>query len=151
MSENHCMHINACGRAQYPEGIKWTRQRRDVYDVLSQAKEPLTAAQIYSRLDTDEEESVYAVSTIYRILSSFVEKGFVEKSSWMSDGTIVYELQRGTHTHYAVCMQCHKKIPLSHCPFVQLNLQKEAEDFTVVSHKLEIYGYCKDCRTKKKD
>ncbi len=32
---------------QYPQGIKWTKQRKCVYQVLSEAREPLSAQQIY--------------------------------------------------------------------------------------------------------
>ena len=32
---------------EYPAGLKWTRQRKLVYKILWEAKEPLNAAQIY--------------------------------------------------------------------------------------------------------
>ena len=130
---------------QYPKGIKWTKQRKAVYEVLWQAKEPLSAVQIYHGMDR-EEQSAYAVSTVYRILATFEEKGIVNKTTWMGDGTVVYELNRGEHTHYAVCLECHKRIALSACPFAHVHLEQETEDFTVTGHKLELYGYCKECK-----
>lgn len=130
---------------QYPQGIKWTKQRKAVYAVLWQAKEPLSAVQIYHGVDKSQEE-MYAVSTIYRILAAFEEKGLVSRTNWMGDGTVVYELNRGGHTHYAVCLECHKRIPLQSCPFAHIHLEKETGDFTITAHKLELYGYCKDCR-----
>lgn len=131
---------------EYPAGMKWTRQRRDVYGVLAQAKEPLSAVQIYHRIDRQGDDTGYAVSTIYRILSAFEEKGLVSKSAWMADGTVVYELNRGGHTHYAVCLECHKRVALQSCPFAHIHLDSEAEDFTVTGHKLELYGYCRECQ-----
>lgn len=136
----------AQGALQYPKGIKWTKQRKDVYMVLWEATEPLSAVQIYNRMDTSEEAGMYAVSTIYRILAAFEEKGLVSKTTWMGDGTVVYELNRGEHTHYAVCLECHKRIALPHCPFAHVHLEHETEDFTITGHKLELYGYCKDCK-----
>lgn len=133
---------------QYPQGMKWTRQRKHVYEVLWQAKEPLSAVQIYNRVDKSEEEGMYAVSTIYRILAAFEEKGLVNKTTWMGDGTVVYELNRGEHTHYAVCLECHKRIALPSCPFAHVHLEQETGDFTVTGHKLELYGYCKSCKSK---
>lgn len=139
---------------EYPSGIKWTRQRKTVYDVLKQAQEPMNAVQIF-RLAEQRCEETYALSTIYRILSAFEERGIVEKNTWPEDGTVVYELERGEHTHYAVCLECHKRIPLHSCPFSMARLagththgagQDEMDDFAVVSHKVELYGYCKDCR-----
>lgn len=130
----------------YPQGIKWTKQRKNVYAVLQEAAEPLNALQIYHLAEELAEGGEYALSTIYRILSAFEEKGLVSKTTWMGDGTVVYELNRGEHIHYAVCLECHKRIALQGCPFTHVHLGQETGDFTVTGHKLELYGYCKDCR-----
>lgn len=130
---------------KYPGGIKWTRQRKTVYDVLEQAVEPLSAVQIYQRVCESERDAAYAMSTIYRILSAFEDKTLISRTTWMGDGTAVYELTRGEHTHYAVCLECHRRIPLSCCPFAGLSLEQEADGFTVTGHKLELYGYCRQC------
>ena len=129
----------------YPQGIKWTKQRKDVYQVLLDATEPLSAVAIYQRIAKDKAGN-YAVSTIYRILATFEEHDFVTKTNWMGDGTVVYELNRGDHTHYAICLECHKRIQLPDCPFTHIHLEQETEDFTVTGHKLELYGFCKNCR-----
>ena len=62
---------------EYPQGIKWTKQRKAVYEVLTEEGEPLSAAQIYSRILKNTEEADCAISTIYRILLVFEEKGHV--------------------------------------------------------------------------
>lgn len=135
----------------YPQGIKWTRQRKDVYDVLESATEPLSAVQIYNQIEKNKKEGNYAVSTIYRILTTFEEQELVNKTSWMNEGNYVYELNRGGHTHYAVCLNCHKRIPLQACPFEHMHIHSHEEEdletdgFTVTGHKLELYGYCKTC------
>lgn len=134
---------------KYPEGIKWTRQRRDVYDVLFEAKEPLSAIQIYnSILVGGEGQENYAVSTIYRILTAFEEKSLVTRSNWPDSGTFVYELNRGEHVHYAICLSCHKHIPLQACPFAHMHMPETDRDFRVIGHKLELYGYCGECRAE---
>lgn len=141
----------------YPQGIKWTRQRKDVYHVLEGATEPLSAVQIYNHIEKTENDGNYAISTIYRILTTFEEQGLVNKTNWMGDGTYVYELNRGEHTHYAVCLNCHKRIPLHACPFEHMHVHNhddhdlEADGFTVISHKLELYGYCSTCNLQQKD
>lgn len=130
----------------YPGGLKWTRQRKKVYRVLWEAEEPLSATQIYNLVEQQTDGEEYAPSTIYRILAAFEENGLVEKTTWMGDGTVVYVLNRGEHTHYAVCLECHRRIPLQSCPFAHIHLEKETGDFIITSHKLEVYGYCKDCK-----
>lgn len=136
-------------KQEYPSGMKWTKQRKEVYHVLDQAQCPLSAVQIYHRIVRKEEEGGYALSTIYRILSAFEEHDLVIRSNWMGDGTVVYQLNRGEHTHYAVCLDCHKRFPLHSCPFEHAHLEDGAGDFTVTGHKLELYGYCKECFCRK--
>lgn len=144
-----------CSEKSYPQGIKWTRQRKDVYQVLLDATEPLSAVQIYDRILKMESSERYAISTIYRILTAFEENDIVIKSNWMGGNIIVYELNRGEHTHYAMCLNCHKRIPLHECPFEHHHVEsmhdeKELADagFQVTGHKLELYGYCKQCQGK---
>lgn len=140
-------------KSEYPQGIKWTRQRKCVYQVLSRAKEPLSAQQIYLLAEESGEHETYALSTIYRILSAFEENGLVSSSTWMGEDTVLYELERGEHTHYAVCLDCHKRIPLHSCPLSIGHLghrhsdrEEQLQDFTVIGHKVELYGYCSKCR-----
>ena len=133
-------------KREFPQGIRWTKQRKNVYAVLQDAGEPLTPVQIYHLAEKLADGEEYALSTIYRILAVFEEKGMVSKTAWIGDGTMVYELNRGEHTHYAICLECHKRIPLPHCPFAHIALEKDTDGFVVTGHKLELYGYCKDCR-----
>ncbi|MBQ7954689.1 MAG: transcriptional repressor [Lachnospiraceae bacterium] len=143
------MHNHVCDTTtSYPAGMKWTKQRKDVYHVLAHAHEPMSAVQIYQQIEK-EESAGYALSTIYRILTAFEEKGYVSKSTFMGDGTVVYEWNKGEHTHYALCLSCHKRVALPSCPFEHVHLESDAGDFTVTGHKLELYGYCKDCEKQK--
>ena len=41
---------------EYPAGLKWTKQRKRVYEILKEATEPLSAAQIYARMEGWEQE-----------------------------------------------------------------------------------------------
>lgn len=132
----------------YPAGMKWTKQRKDVYRVLRSAKEPLSPVQIYQQILRRGEGAGYAVSTIYRILTAFEEADFVEKSAFMGDGTATYTWKRDVHTHYAVCLVCHKKVALQTCPFEHIHMNTDMGNFVVTGHRLELYGYCQDCGKK---
>lgn len=130
----------------YPTGIKWTKQRKDVYHILLDATEPLSAQEIYNKFLEKNKQAGCAVSTIYRILLAFEEKDMVTKSTLMGADTALYAWNRGEHQHYAICMNCHKRIPLKNCPFEHLHEPVEGEDFLVTGHRVELYGYCKECR-----
>lgn len=132
----------------WAEGIKRTKQREDVCRVLMQAEKPLSAAEIYNRIVQENSQTNYAVSTVYRSLTVFEGKGFVIKSTLMGEDTAVYEWNCGKHKHYAICLKCHKLVPLKTCPFEHIKVDTSDEDFTVTSHKLEIYGYCNQCKNE---
>ena len=139
---------------KWPEGIKWTKQRKDIFEVLKWAKKPVSAHDIYQEILklNEVDASNFAISTVYRSLAIFEEKGLVEKSVLLGSDTAVYELTDGHHKHYAVCLSCHKLVPLKHCPFEHVehdHMESEDGEFVVTGHKLELYGYCKECTMSK--
>ena len=87
---------------QWPVGIKRTRQREDVFRVLTEAEEPLTAMEIFRRVIANTQDSNYAISTIYRSLAVFEENHLVEKTTLMGEDMAVYEWKREQHKHYAI-------------------------------------------------
>ena len=110
---------------EYPTGIKWTKQRKDVYEVILGAHEPLSALQIYNSIAKNAQTANYAVSTIYRILATFEEHGIVNKTASMRDGMAIYERKSDHHTHYAVCLDCHKRVPMQACPITHIDLDAQ--------------------------
>lgn len=131
---------------QWPAGLKRTKPREVVFDVLCAAEQPLDVPELYRRVS--EIQDGLAVSTIYRALSVFEEHGLVTKTTMMDGGSALYTLRRADHAHYAICLKCHRQIPLKHCPLEHLPIQEEADGFTITNHRLELYGYCSQCRKK---
>ena len=132
----------------WPEGVKKTKQRIDIYKVLYLADEPLSAAQIYSALNEKASKEMYAFSTVYRNLLAFEKAGMIEKSVLTTEDNAVYELKKQTHRHYAVCLNCHEKFTISTCPLHEISkdLETTLPGFEVTGHHLEIYGYCSKCK-----
>lgn len=126
---------------KWPEGIKKTKQRKEVYNVLLNANSPMSAVDIYKHVPE------YALSTIYRILAAFEEKNMVLKSNIPGEDIAVYEINRGVHKHYAMCLSCHELVALKKCPFESAYIETQ-DDFEITGHKIEIYGYCNKCREK---
>lgn len=130
---------------KFPADIKKTKQREEIFRILTSAPKPMSAVDIYNCLLKTMPDTGFAISTVYRSLAVFEEKGYVAKTSLVGSDMSYYEWCQGQHRHYAVCLKCHKLIPLRDCPFEHMELDA-AEDFTVTGHKLELYGYCKGCR-----
>lgn len=132
---------------KWPAGIKKTKQRKNVLAVLESSEKPLSASEICSKMEKNG-DAVW-LSTVYRVLELFVEKGMVIKTNMMNNEMALYELNRFKHKHYAICMHCHKILAMDNCPMEKFIPELEDdEDFQVMGHNLEVYGLCKDCSSK---
>lgn len=129
----------------WPAGIKRTRQRESVLSILENSEKPLSAADIYSEMEKNGETAW--MSTVYRVLELFIKHDMVIKTNVMNHEMAVYELNRFEHKHYAVCINCHKMISMDNCPMDKSIPELEDNGFRVMGHNLEIFGYCKDCKT----
>jgi Fur family transcriptional regulator, ferric uptake regulator len=130
------------------EGIKNTKRRNAIMKVLENAETPLTVEEIFLALK-DEHASIW-LSTVYRTLEILTEKELVIKSTIIGDDRARYELNHNDHKHHVVCVECHKRFSFEDCPVNDFEKAlKERMDFNVTGHKLEIYGYCKDCQLDK--
>ena len=133
----------------WPVGMKHTKQREEVYEVLLRAEYPVSAADIFAELSRKSVRPCRTnLSTVYRVLDAFEQHEVVERTAMPGEDTAYYKLAAGTHTHYATCLGCHKQFPLSGCPVAELKLTAGDDDFIITGHRIEIFGYCKDCNAK---
>ena len=129
----------------WPENLKKTKQREQVLQLLEDARQPLSAVELYRALVQLGKDM--PLSTIYRVLTAFEEAGLVEKYILSGQESKLYRL-RGHHEHFAICLGCHRQFPLKECPLERMGVQTEEEEFTVTDHRLELYGYCKECQKR---
>ena len=99
-------------------GLKCTKQRISVMQVLSDADAPLTVENIYDKVDG------MSLSTVYRIAEKLCEKGIVSKHTIQDSDKFYYELINGEHLPhidnftvtghkleiYGYCDKCQKKL-----------------------------------------
>lgn len=135
-------------RSAFPErlhGLRMTRARRGILSILTSSTVPMTVEDILAALR--RRESSVVLSTVYRNVDSLVTQGSVRRIALPDGERALFELARGPHRHYAVCLTCHRVIPLDGCPVEQYaNDAGLRLDFQVTSHTLVLYGYCRDCR-----
>ncbi|MDR0433704.1 MAG: transcriptional repressor [Gracilibacteraceae bacterium] len=128
---------------EWPAGVKKTRQRQAVLALLEQAEKPISAADIFTGTAAAGQD--ISLSTIYRILNYMEKKGVVAKAKLARSESVLYELNRFRHRHYAVCVICHRIISVNNCPLENFILNIAENDFRVTGHNVEIYGYCREC------
>jgi Fur family transcriptional regulator, ferric uptake regulator len=128
--------------------IKNTKQRNLVLDVLKASVTPLTVEDIFRK--TLKGNGSVNLSSVYRILDLFVEKGLVIRSMLPEENRAVYEISSLEHRHYLVCVKCKTIVPLEYCPLKGYEETLEQKtDFDILGHRLNVFGYCPKCRKSK--
>ncbi len=126
------------------KGLKNTKNRKLILDCLNKLNKPVTAEELYFLLKDENVD----LSTIYRTLNSFYEKGIVKKEINSSKKNI-FIVDNDNDSHVLVCKICHKRIPLHGCPYHKVNKKIEkATGFIVEDQNTEIYGVCPECQKK---
>jgi Fur family ferric uptake transcriptional regulator len=127
------------------KGLKKTKQRNEIVEMIAHAKQPLTAEEIYLKLT--KLKIVINLSTVYRTLETLVSKGVLTKVTLDNEAKNRYELVEGDdHHHHLICLTCNKIVSIELCPLDSFEKQvAKSYDFIVKKHKLELYGYCDKC------
>lgn len=127
-------------------GLRATENRKLVLKVIEEKQEPLTADEIFSQVRQQRELNF---STVYRILSALTEKNLIIKCIG-GDGISYFQLNNHNHSHYLVCSECHKRVPIDGCPLNEIgNKLGEKTGFHITGHNLEFIGECPECIKKK--
>lgn len=128
-------------------GLKNTKKRTAILDILEQSDQPLAADQVFLEL---KKRGVPAnLSTVYRILEVLSDKKLIVKLTIPGDSKTLFEYNRKVHRHYLICLGCKKIMAIGRCPLAdyEKSLAKET-NYAIAGHKLDIYGYCPECRAK---
>lgn len=130
--------------------LKVTRTGAAVIRLLAE-RAPLSVPELCERL---QENNIPAnKTTVYRLLKKLAVAGVARELS-LQPGILHFELndQHRHHHHHLVCQSCRKVEHLAH-EIVEKSVRKlETElarvtDFTDITHSLEFYGYCRQCRS----
>jgi Fur family transcriptional regulator, ferric uptake regulator len=147
--EGKCMEMEGPDNREIfaKHGLKNTKHRNLIYDILRNAELPLTTESIYLMLK--EVDTSISFSTVYRVLDVFASKGLVVKSGIGEDNRAAFELNRMEHRHHLICVGCRKMIAIEGCPLELFEKSLENKThFDITAHKLEIFGYCPNCKGK---
>lgn len=128
-------------------GPRQTRQKSLILETIRQACEPMTADQILTSARATL--PVLALTTVYRNLEQLSSQRTITRLIY-PDGITRYKLAEPAHNHQLICLGCARKVDIGHCPLESLARQIESETgFEIVSHHLDLYGYCEDCKAAK--
>ncbi|MBA3800127.1 MAG: transcriptional repressor [Actinomycetota bacterium] len=129
-----------------PSVVRATRQRTAIGELLDGLTDFRSAQDIHHLLRTAGDG--IGLSTVYRTLQTLADAGEVDVIQ-TADGESVYRKCSDVHHHHLVCRDCGHTVEVAG-PAVERWADKMADEhgFTDVSHTLEIFGLCADCRGK---
>ena len=126
-------------------GLRCTGKRLAILDSLAGAPHPMDVEEIHKSLMSRGIR--LSLSTVYRALEDMEEAGIVSRMSLGESGRMYVELCSIGHRHYLRCLGCNKLLPLDSCPISSYQKKLEEETgYSILGHRLDIYGYCPQCR-----
>ena len=126
-------------------GLKVTHQREEIAQTFLDSTRHLSAEELYRLIQKGHPEM--GLSTIYRTLKLLVEAGLASQREF-GDAITRYEpVAGGRHHDHLICVNCGAIIEFQNQKIEELQKEvAENNNFTVLQHKLELYGYCEKCR-----
>lgn len=128
-------------------GLRNTRQRRAVLEVLGRCPEFASAQELHARLT--EAGGTVGLTTVYRTLRELVRAGLVDVVR--DEGGERLYLRRPTdeHRHYLICRCCGRSQAVD-AEAVERWAAGLAEvtGFAELEHTLELSGVCGPCRSE---
>lgn len=126
-------------------GLKTTRQRTLIMETFFQSGGHQSVEEVWARVrKTDTRVSV---ATVYRTMKLLAESGLAHARDF-GDGQTRYEAALGRHHHdHLICTNCKKIIEFENDRIEALqDVVARRHGFKVNSHKMELYGLCRDCQ-----
>lgn len=127
------------------QGLRYTKQREEILDAFLSSGGHITADEIFEKVKKKDSSIGYA--TVHRNLSLLLDSGLAEEIKVGKGKTRYEQMHMRRHHDHLICLRCGKFIEV-----IDENIERlqdklaEDNDFVPLRHKLEIYGYCKDCR-----
>ena len=129
-------------------GVRLTRQRRILLDLIDQSGRHLDAESLY-QLAKEKDPKLNRV-TVYRTLKLLKAGGLVDELDLMHYGgdQHYYETRLKQEHAHIICLRCGKVEEFFGEPLNKLRRQVEAHfGFDIIRARTEIGGYCPHCQS----
>lgn len=119
-----------------------TAQRALIEDALVEAKDFVSAQDLHARLRAGG--NPVGLATVYRNLNDLASSGAADTIQ-MNGTEQLFRHCGDEHHHHLVCVDCGRTIEIAeHDDWVESVARRKR--FTLISHTIEIFGRCPDCR-----
>ncbi len=137
--------FQAFSRYLTDHGLKHSRQRETILRFFLDTDGHLTADDLYRLIHYHHPE--IGRTTIYRTLKLLCEAKLAEPIE-LKDGLIRFEHRFGLKHHdHMICSDCGIILEFRSAEIEKLQSKiAESFDFTIDSHRLQLFGVCRNCR-----
>lgn len=126
-------------------GYKITPQRVAVLRAINNTREHLTPVALYQKVR--REQPGIGLVTVYRTLNILGELGLVCEVVRDGNNSRSYVVSPLQHHGHLICSECSTVVDFTGCNLDDLEHRLSHETgFAIESHRLEFYGYCRDCQ-----
>lgn len=128
------------------KGYRVTKQRLTILNALRNTTTHPTAEELYNMVKPHAPN--ISLGTVYRTLDLFEELGLLQK---LPLGKSPSRYNGNVEMHYhAICLICGRVFDVNEPALGDLGKRfSEETGFEITGYKLEFYGYCKECSSKK--
>ncbi|MFC5468595.1 Fur family transcriptional regulator [Cohnella suwonensis] len=124
-------------------GVRMTPQRYAILQYLIESYTHPTADDIFRALSPQFPS--LSVATVYNNLKVFVDTGLVRELKYGDDSSR-FDADMSDHYH-VTCTKCGTIVDFDHPPVLEVErAASSSTGFTVIGHRLEIYGTCPACK-----
>jgi Fur family transcriptional regulator, ferric uptake regulator len=126
-------------------GLKSTRQRSVIIDTFFAMEGHHTVEDLWARVR--QQDPKVSVATVYRTMKLLSECGLAQARNF-GDGQTRYEPSVGREHHdHLICTGCGRIVEFENDRIEAMqDAVARKHGFSVVSHKLELYGLCQQCQ-----
>ena len=120
-------------------GLRLTAPRRAVLEAMASCPAIFTIEELTAAAPE------VGRATVFRTMKLLQEADVVCRML-LEDGSVRYEVSRGSHHHHLICSECGRVDEFSN-PELDTLIQHQASNrrFTLGGHSLELYGRCAAC------
>ncbi len=122
------------------QGFKMTSPRIRVIERVAGRADNFTAEELAAEL------AEVGRATVYRTLKLLLDQALICRVI-LGDGSVCYRASNEAHHHHLVCVGCGETEDV-HLEDVEKMLMRvrSATEYELVGHRLEVYGYCPNCK-----
>ncbi|UHA72850.1 Fur family transcriptional regulator [Paenibacillus sp. 481] len=128
------------------QGLRITEQRRTLAKLFAETEGFLSPKDVTEYMG--KRYAGLSFDTVYRNLRVMHELGVLEQIVFEDGMKFRAHCSENRHHHHMICLHCEKTYPIHFCP---MPLTDVPDNFRVVKHKFEVFGYCQACQVIEND